>query len=242
MPSARDPDFPTTHWTLVNIVKGQDPRQAALALEEICARYWYPIYAYLRRDGHGAEDAEDLTQMLFHRLVAEDVLQQVQKERGRLRSFLIGMLRRVIRQQARHEGAEKRGGGADLVTLDEAVADERYTEEPLLDTLDPERLYDRAWAMQLLETVRQTLHAAFIRTGRDHEYAVLEPFLGWEDDPAPLAELAVKMNSTENAVGVQVHRLRKKFRELLEAEVARTVANPEDIAGEMEWIREVLRK
>ncbi len=239
-PAERHTDFPTTHWTLVEVVKSTDTKQAAVALEKICERYWYPIYAYLRRAGHSAHDAEDLTQTLFQKLVADEAILQVQRERGRLRSFLIGMLRQVISHQARHHNADKRGGGATHFSLNETVADERYTLEPA-DKLDPELLYDRAWAMQLLETVRGELRASFTRTGRADAYEVLEPYLGWDDAPAPFAELGERLGSNENAARVLVHRMRKKFRELLEEEVSRTVAQPEDIKAEMEWMRQVLR-
>lgn len=240
MPDAEHASFPTTHWTLVQIVQGTDKKLSAMALEDICSRYWYPIYAYLRRAGRSPHDAEDLTQTLFQKLVADDAIQQVQQERGRLRSFLIGMIRRVISHQNRHDSAAKRGGDATLISLDEAMAAERYSHEPA-DGFDPERLYDRAWAMQLMASVRRQLRDAFANTGRLDSYEALEPHLGWEDSPAPFAELAARLNTSEGAVRVLVHRLRKKFRELLETEIARTVVRPEDIAAELAWMREVLR-
>lgn len=243
MPSASDRpgDFPTTHWTLVQIVKGGDRKQAAQALEELCGRYWYPVYAYLRRAGRTAHDAEDLTQMLFQKLVADESLREVHQERGRLRSFLIGALRRVISRQARHDDAGRRGGGQTVISLDETVAGERYAHEPA-DMLDPERLYERAWAMQLLESVREKLRASFINNGRLADYEILEPYLGWDDAPAPYAELGGRLGLNEGAARVLVHRLRKKFRELLEREISKTVVNPDDIATELDWMRDVLRR
>jgi len=233
-------DFPTTHLTLVQIVQGTDKKRAAMALEDICARYWYPIYAFLRRTGHNAEDAEDLTQTLFQRLVADESLQAVQQERGRLRSFLIGMVKRLISKQQRHDNADKRGGGITVLSLDETQADDRYAHEPA-DLRDPERLYDRAWAMQLLDSVRVKLRESFEKNGRSYDYETFEPYLDWDDTPAPYTELAQRLNSKEPAVRVLVHRLRKKFRDLLEAEVSKTVVNTEDIAEELAWMREVLR-
>lgn len=242
MPAAnRNGDFPTTHWTLVQIVKGGDKEQSAAALEDICERYWYPIYAYLRRSGYSAPDAEDLTQAVFQRIIEDDAIQQVQRERGRLRSFLISMVGRAISRQSRHNDAQKRGGGQTLLSLDETLADGRYANEPV-DDLDPERLYDRAWATQLLEMAREKLRASFVRKQRLTEYEVLEPHLGWDEAPAGYAQLAVQLNANENAVRVLVHRMRKKFRELLEAEISKTVVNSEDIEAELVWIREVLRK
>ena len=237
---APNPAFPTTHWTLVQIVQGEDRKKAAEALEDICGRYWYPIYAFLRRSGHSSHDAEDLTQMLFQQLVIDDAIKDVRQERGRLRSFLIGMVRRVTIRQVRHDHAEKRGGQVTLISLDEAAADERYTLEEALH-LDPERLYDRAWAVQMLETVRQNLRSSFIKNKRLKDYEILEPYLGWEDIPAPFAELGEQLGSNANAARVLIHRLRKKFRELVQKEISKTVVNPEDIEEEIEWLQTVLK-
>lgn len=237
---APNPAFPTTHWTLVQIVQGEDRKKAAEALEDICGRYWYPIYAFLRRSGHSSHDAEDLTQMLFQQLVIDDAIKDVRQERGRLRSFLIGMVRRVTIRQVRHDHAEKRGGQVTVISLDEAAADERYTLEEALH-LDPERLYDRAWAVQMLETVRQNLRSSFIKNKRLKDYEILEPYLGWEDIPAPFAELGEQLGSNANAARVLIHRLRKKFRELVQKEISKTVVNPEDIEEELEWLLSVLK-
>jgi RNA polymerase sigma factor (sigma-70 family) len=237
----RDSNFPTTHWTLVQVVKSKDPKRAAVALEELCSRYWYPIYAYLRRSGSSAHDAEDLTQMLFHKMLADDTLRFVQQERGKLRTYLIGLLRQVISKQVRHNHADKRGGGQTLLSLDETDADQRYRHEPA-DLRDPERLYEHAWAMQLLDTVRSKLRESFISLNRLADYEALEQHLGWENSPTPYAELAATLGSNENAVRVLVHRLRKKFRDLLEAEISKTVVEPEDVAREIEWMKEALRK
>jgi RNA polymerase sigma-70 factor (ECF subfamily) len=237
----RDSAFPTTHWTLVQIVSSEDKREAATALEDLCERYWYPVYAYLRRSGYSSQDAEDLTQITFQRIVEDESLKQVRQERGRLRNFLIGIVARVASKQARHDRAIRRGGGEAPLSLDETAADGRYALEPA-DVQDPERLYDRAWAMQLLESVRDKLRASFINNNRLADYEVLEPYLGWDDAPAPHAELGRRLGSNENAARVLVHRLRKKFRELLESEISRTVVNEDDIAAELEWMREVLRR
>jgi len=234
-----DASFPSTHWTLVQIVQGEDRKSAAAALEAICGRYWYPVYAYLRRSGRSPHDAEDLTQMLFQKLVSDDAIRQVRQERGRLRSFLIALAGRVISRQNRHERAEKRGGGMTLISLDEEAAEARYTHEPA-DLLDPERLYDRAWALQMLESVRQSFRASFIKNKRLSDAEIIEPYLGWEDAPAPFAELGQRLGSNENAVRVLVHRLRKKFRERLESEIAKTVVDPQDIQEELHWLRAIL--
>lgn len=224
----------------MDIVQNSDKQQAAAALEAFCARYWYPIYAYLRHSGQSAHDAEDITQSLFERLLKDEALQKARPEKGRLRFFLLAMVSQVISRKTRHENAAKRGGGAQTFSLDEATADERYAHE-FADTLDPERLFHRAWARQLLESVREHLRASFIRTGRVKAYEHLEPYLGWDDSPAPFAALGELLGCSEEAARVTVHRLRKKFRELLEKEIAKTVSEPGDVQEELEWLREALR-
>lgn len=225
---------------MVDIVKSADPQQAARALEAVCSRYWYPIYAYLRRSGQQAQDAEDITQMLFQKLVSEDAIQQVQREKGRLRTFLLALVTQVLSRKIRHETALKRGGQAPVFSLDEAMANQLYEHE-LSHSLDPERLFQRAWARQLLETVRENLRSSFTRTGRAKAFDHLEPYLGWDDSPAPFAELGTHLGCNETAARVTVHRLRKKFREMVEQEVAKTLSQPGDLEEEMAWLREVVR-
>jgi len=238
--SQSDSEFPTTRWTLIQLLQGTDEVQSLQALNEICERYWYPIYAFLRRQGHEKSEAEDLTQQLFQSLLVEGGLQQVRQEKGRLRSFLIGVAKRQISRQRRHENAEKRGGGNVLLSLDEVLADRRYEKEPA-DLRDPERLFERAWAVQMLETIRDRLRQSFERNGRLADYEAIEAYLGWDDSPAPYAELAIQLRSNENAARVLVHRLRGKFRELLRIEVAKTVVAEADVDAELEWLRQVLR-
>lgn len=242
MPNSKPKDaFPTTHWTMVQVVQGEDKELAAVALETLCKRYWYPVYAYLRRSGISAEDAEDLAQMTFQKLVADETLRYVRQERGRLRTFLVGLIRQVISHKNRHDRAEKRGGGAPILSLEEAGARDRYSQEPA-DLLDPQRLYEHAWAMQVLETVREKLRSSFIKNGRLQAWEAVEPHLGWDEEQAPFAELGTRLNSNETAARVLVHRLRKKFRDLLEEEISLTVASPEDVPRELDWFRSVLRR
>ena len=244
MPDNRHAPFPTTVWTMVHVAQGSDRHLAALALEELCRLYWYPVYAYLRRSGRSPEDAEDLAQLTFQHLVTHSSLDDFRQERGRLRSFIIGIVRQVVSRHTRHFNAQRRGGGQAPIPLDQIAASARYASdlaEPA-DTLDPLRLFERAWAMQTLETVRQKLRASFVKMGRLAVYETLEPCLGWGGDPpATFADLAQRLGSNEGAVRVLVHRLRKKFQDLLQQEIARTVADPADIPAELEWMRAVLR-
>jgi RNA polymerase sigma factor (sigma-70 family) len=240
MPDARSRvDFPVTRWTLVRAVQDGDPATVEQAMAQICERYWYPIYAYLRRSGKAAHDAEDLTQAFFAHLIASDAIPQVRQEGGRMRSFLLGSLKHLLSDQARHDNAQKRGGLERHVSFDEMEADERYNNEPR-DARDSETLFARAWAQDLIANVRGKLRAAFEITGRAQVFETLLPFLMWDEEPPSHREIAQKLGCSEASSRVQIMRLRHKFRELLEEELACTVLAPEDIPGEIAWLRTVL--
>jgi len=231
--------FPTTHWTLVQVVQGGSPEDAAKALETICSRYWYPIYAFLRRSGYGQQDAEDLTQAFFERLIGEEAIQTVRREQGKLRSYLLGVLKRVLADHLRHGLADKRGGGKAHVSFDQMEAEERYAHEPQ-DTRDPEWLFTRAWAHELFSSVQQKLRTAFIETGRAEAFDALLPFIACDAAAPSQRELAEKLGKSETAAGTMIHRLREKFRTLLREEVSKTVLRPEEIPSEMAWLQEML--
>ena len=231
--------FPTTHWTLVQVVQGGSPEDAAEAMEAICARYWYPIYAFLRRSGHGEHDAEDLTQAFFARIISEEAMQTVRREQGKLRSYLLGVLKRVLADHLRHALAEKRGGGRVHLSFDQMAAEERYLHEPM-DTRDPEWLFARDWAHELFSSVQQKLRVAFAETGRGEAFEALLPFITGETEPPTQRELAEKLGKSETAAGVMVHRLREKFRTLLREAVANTVLTSDEVSGEMAWLQEML--
>ena len=237
--SATSPHFPTTHWTLVQKVQEGDDATAAAALESICKAYWFPIYSFLRGSGKSAADAEDLTQALFAAIIRDDMLDAVRRDKGRLRSFLLGALRRVVSDDQRHHRALKRGGGLTHIELD-AVAEERFQELHGNPQENPEQIYLRAWAAELLQTVRMKLRSAFEKKGRVEMFDIVEPYLGSEENQPPYEELARKLQSTPGAVKTLVYRLRKKYRELLEREIAMTVMKPEDIAEELAWLRQIV--
>lgn len=237
--SLRDGFFPATQWTLVRAAQSGDPADAEQAMNQICRRYWYPIYAYLRRSRHSAHDAEDLTQMFFERLLQRDSIGAIRQEGGKLRSFLLGSLKRVISDQSRHDRAQKRGGGVADLSFDEMEAEQRYACEPQ-DTRDPESIFLNAWAYDLLASIREKLRAAFAVTGREAVFETLLPFLMWDEDPPSHREIAEKLGCSEASSRVQIMRLRSKFRTLLEEELACTVLTPEDIPGELAWLRSVL--
>ena len=231
--------FPTTHWTLIQSVQQGSEQDATKAMEEICKKYWFPIYAYLRRSGRSAHDSEDITQAFFQRLIAEDTIKLARQERGKLRSFLLTVLVRLLSDLGRYNKALKRGGGERLIAFDEMEAEERYACEPK-DIRDPEIIYLHAWAGDLIHNVRAKVQRAFQVEGRGEMFAALEPYLGNDDSQPPYDELATKLGSTAGAVRLLVHRLRKRFRGLLEREIAKTVMRPEDIQEELAWLRHVV--
>ena len=152
--------FPTTHWTLIQSVQEGTPEEAAKAMEEICKNYWFPIYAYLRRSGRSAHDAEDITQAFFQQLIEDETIKNARQARGKLRSFLLTVLVRLLSDLGRHNKALKRGGGHAVVSFDAMEAEERYIHEPQ-DVRDPEKIYLHAWASDVIHGVRSKLRAAF---------------------------------------------------------------------------------
>lgn len=235
--------FPTTHWTLVQTIGSGDRDQSEQALGELCRRYWYPIYAFLRRSGRSEEDAEDLTQAFFEKLISEETLQEMEPdgENGKLRSFLLAVLKHMLVDEHRYRKAGKRGGGFLDFSLDQMEAEQRYRYEPV-DTDDPEKLYLRAWALNLVETTRMKLREIFAKKDRTALFEILDPFLLSTDDTPPYADLAEQLDSTEGAVRLLVHRTRGKFRAELERQVANTVADASDVEAEMDWLKATLRQ
>ncbi|MEM9018754.1 MAG: ECF-type sigma factor [Verrucomicrobiota bacterium] len=239
MKSRENPEFPTTHWTLVQTIRTGDSEEVAEALDEVCQNYWYPVYAFLRRSGKGEQDAEDLTQAFFAKLISEETLQHAEQERGKLRTFLLAVLNRMLVDDTRHRMAEKRGGGQPVFSLDHLDAEERYRNEPT-DSDDPEKIYLRAWANQVIDASRNKLKSAFEKEGRESLYQKIEPFLTTDEDTPPYAKLANELNSSEGAVRLLVHRTRKKFRAQLEKDVAKTVIDAKDVDEELDWLKSAL--
>lgn len=233
--------FPTTHWTLVSAVQGDDAAVAEKALAQICARYWHPIYGFLRNSGKSPQDAEDITQVFFEKLIDRDTLQLLRNEGTKLRSFLLGCLKHTISDHHRHQNAGKRGGLVPHVSIDHLEAEERYLRE-LQAAGDPEQLFSRHWAQQLFANVRGKLRESFIQTRRGEVFDALLPFISLDEPPPSYREIAVVIGSSEATTRILVYRLREKFREMLREEIALTVETPEDVAAEMAWLRSELEK
>ena len=230
--------FPATRWTLVGRLRGAEG-ESARALDELCRHYWFPIYATLRRGGRSTHDAEDLTQGFFAALMADRTFLAAQAERGRLRNFLLGALRRFVADEARHRLAQKRGGSAIVLSIEWERAEQRYLAEPV-DERDPEKIYLSAWAHSLLERVREKVRASF--AGRETAYAELEPFLEGDENSIPFRELGARLGQSESGARVTVFRLRQRFRELLTEAVRQTVETPGEVEEELAWLLGVLRQ
>jgi RNA polymerase sigma factor (sigma-70 family) len=225
--------FATTHWTAVLAAGRRSSPQADGALEELCRTYWYPLYAYVRRHGHSREDAEDLTQGFFARLLEKNYLEGVSSDKGKFRSFLLMAVKRFLANEWDRANRQKRGGGATLLSLDWQDADQRYQINPV-DTLSPDKLYDRAWAVTVLEQVITRLRDESAAEGKAKLYEQLKAFLMVGKSDIPYAQTAAALELSEGAVRVAVHRLRHRYRELLRKEIAQTLSDPAQVDEEMQ--------
>ena len=237
----RSPVFVTTHWSLVVAARGQKTPQSADALEKLCRAYWYPLYAYVRRRGQSPEDAKDLTQEFFARLLERDWVGRADRQKGRFRSFLLSTMNHFLADEWDKARAQKRGGGMASVPLQFDTAETRYGHEPA-DNTTPEHSYERRWALTLLEEVLQRLRSEYEQEGRAEFFAALHPCLVGDRTAQPYAELAVKLGVSEGAVKSAVHRLRQRYRELLRDEIGRTVAEAGEVDEELRHLFTVLRK
>lgn len=240
-PFAPDPRFCTTRWTVVRTAGNVEGPQAADALDELCRRYWYPLYAYVRRRGHSAEDAQDLTQGFFAQLIAKNYVGQADRFRGRFRTFLLGALDHYLADQWDRARRLKRGGGQPVWSFDAVSAEVRYRLEPV-DRLDASHLFDRRWATTLLDHALGQLEEEFRREGRSVQFGELQPLLVGAEGLATYASTAVRLGTTVAALKMAVSRLRRRYRELLREEIVRTVATAEAAESEYQALLEVLRR
>jgi RNA polymerase sigma-70 factor (ECF subfamily) len=216
--------FATTHWSLVLAAgRGSHPG-AATALATLCETYWYPLYYYVRRRGYRADEAQDLTQAFFAAILEKGYLKVADPDRGRFRSFLLASLNHFLANEWRRRSARKRGGGKPAISLNAESAETRYSQEPSHD-LSPEKAYERRWALLLLEKSLSKLRDEYAASGKAGVFARLSAFLGGAER-GPYEKAARDLDMTEGAVKVAVHRLRKRCRAILRAEVAQTVADP----------------
>jgi RNA polymerase sigma factor (sigma-70 family) len=231
--------FPTTRWTLVVAAGDPHRKEARSALVSLCENYWYPLYAYLRRRGYRADEAQDLTQEFFIRVLEGRYLDRADPEKGRFRSFILTSLKFFVADEEDRHRARKRGGGM-LVPLEFSSGEERYQREPAHDET-PERIFERRWALSLIDRVVEKLREEFVHHGRPEHFERLKVFLLGQSD-APYAALAQEMNTSEGALKVAIHRLRKRYRELFRQEIADTVADPVEVESELRYLAAVLTR
>jgi RNA polymerase sigma-70 factor (ECF subfamily) len=233
--------FPQTRWSVVLAACNvNDSGRSAAALDDLCRAYWFPLYVYIRRRGISPEDAEDLTQGYFAALIEKNYLAQADRERGKLRSFLLTTLKHYLADEWSKANALKRGSGRTLVSIDAAEAEQRYALEPV-DEQSPDRLFEKRWALTLLDNVLEALRADYVRSGQDKIFDALKKFLAWNSASEAYREAAAELGLKENAVRVAVFRMRRRYGDLLRAQVADTVASPEEVAAELDYLFSLLR-
>jgi RNA polymerase sigma-70 factor (ECF subfamily) len=233
--------FVTTHWSVVVTAGHSDTQRAQAAIEKLCRAYWFPLYAYVRRRGHSVEDAQDLTQEFFARVLEHNWLARADQAKGRFRTFLLTAMERFLANEWDKMRALKRGGGQRNIPIQLDTAETRYGVDPA-DTRTPEQAFEYRWALTLLDEVVSQLEAEFRAEGRADLFASLKPCLVGDRASQPYAELAAKLGMEEGAVKVAVHRLRQRYRELLRAEIANTVASPGEVDAEMHHLFNVLTR
>lgn len=232
--------LPTTQWSLVLAASEPSSRDGAEALEALCRAYYYPLYAFVRRQGHDPEDAKDLIQEFFSRVCHKNYLGEAREERGRFRTFLLACLKHFLANEWNREQALKRGGGLRFVSLDGDNSEHRYAIEPV-DSLTPAQLFDRVWAGTVLERVKLRMRRSYAGRGEEERFALLEGCLLGEGAPSGYEGIAVKLGTTEVSVRSEVQRLRRKFRQWLRQEILETVTTIEEVNEELRMLIAALR-
>lgn len=233
--------FTTTRWSLVLAAGQAHTERSAAALASLVELYWYPVYAFIRRRGHNSEDCADLTQAFFTRVLEKNAFQGVDPARGRFRAFVCASLRNFLANERDRAQALKRGGPQPVLSLDLDAAEGRYQLEPR-DGMTPEKLFDRRWALLLLERVLGRLEAEQAAAGKGVQFGSLKPFLTGDPDATSYAEVARTLVTSEGAIKVAVHRLRRRFRDLLVEDIADTVDDASEIDGEIAYLFKAIRE
>lgn len=237
---SRDGAFPTTRWSVVLNAGADSASQAHAALETLCTQYWYPLYAFVRRQGRTHAEAEDCTQEFLAQLLANAGIPHARPERGRFRTFLLAAVKNFLANEWHRTQAAKRGGGQILLSLDLAGADERFACEPVEPGCTPEQAFDRSWALGLLERATETLREDYAKSDRAVLFAELAPQLWGHASAETLDVPAARLGMTAAAFTVALHRLRRRLGEKLRALVAETVRDPADVDGELRYLIEAV--
>lgn len=231
--------FPTTHWSVIAEARDRAVPEAREALESLCQSYWYPLYLFIRRQGYQADEASDLVQDYFARLIEGRVLAGADRAKGRFRTFLLADCTRFLSHKRARARAHKRGGNRQIISIDAVEANERYLREPG-HNLTPEHLFQRAWALTLLQAVLTRLSVEYEQKGSGELFGRLKEVLIIGPDSAPYAKIATDLGMTEGAIQVAVHRLRRRYGVLLREEIAATVAQPDDVEDEIRELFDAL--
>ena len=235
-------EFATTHWSLVAAAKPDEASEtrARKALEELCRAYWYPLYAFVRYRGYSSDDAQDLTQSFFARIIETGGFASADPERGRFRSYLLGAMKHFLANEWHRAQTQKRGGQVQFIEWDALDPEVRYAGTSK-QADDPEHLFDREWALETIAGALQTLRDEMVKAGKREQFDTLKGSLTGED-ASPREEIAARLGMNEGAVKVAVHRLRQRYRKLLRAAIAETVSNEADLDDEMRYLVAVLRR
>ena len=224
--------FATTHWSVVLSALDKESKVSADALEQLCRVYWFPLYAYARRVSNNPADAEDLTQGFFAKLLQKDYLRSAARDKGRFRTFLLTALQRFMANEWDRQHAVKRGGFTPVISIDQELAENRFAAEPALG-LRPDTLFDRHWALALLEQTMTQLREEYVTSGRAALFELLQNCLTQDEAALPYKEVAARLNSTEAAVKMAMSRLRARYREVLRLQIAQTVTSEAEVEDEV---------
>jgi RNA polymerase sigma-70 factor (ECF subfamily) len=239
-PPAKLNGFVTTHWSVVLRAGQTTSHQSSQALEELCQSYWRPLYAFVRRQGHAPEDAQDLTQAFFERFLQQKYISLADPGRGKFRTFLLRSLEHFLINEWTRERALKRGGAYQFISLQEREAEEQY----LLDrpgNLTPAQIFERRWALTLLHQVLSRLRAEFCDSDKSDLFDALKGFVFGEQNETSYVQIGSRFGMAEGAVKTAVHRMRQRYRELLRAEVANTIETPAEVDAELKYLAMILR-
>jgi RNA polymerase sigma-70 factor (ECF subfamily) len=247
-PSEKDPRgsqtaawFVTTDWSVVLEAKGNDSGRASEALERLCKVYWPPLYAFIRRNGYNAADAQDLTQEFFSRLLSKDYLCHLRNPRGKFRSFLLTFVKHFLSDERAKASAQKRGGGLTPLSLDDTSEQDQFVAEAA-GYLSPDQLFERSWAQTVFNQALQRLAAEYSASGKSIVFERLKDVQPGQHGPVSYAQLGSEIGMTEVAIKSAVHRLRRRHREILREEIARTVIRPEDVDDEIRHLISLVSK
>lgn len=231
--------FLTTHWSVVLSAKQENSAEADAALERLCRVYWWPLYAFVRRRGYAAHDAQDLTQEFFARFLAKDFLRSVDRTKGKFRSFLLAAMEHFLSKEWRRANAQKRGGQCAFVSIDDDSAEQPFLQVSA-SNLSPEQLFEQQWAMILLNQTVGRLRQEFVEAGKEAQFEATKAFLTGEKQATTYAALATTLGTTEAALKMAVSRMKQRYGELLRVEIANTVSDPTEVEAELQALIKAL--